>query len=169
MENKKKLIKSDNQPQNHLSCSEETKTSQTPEFLDWLPIQPEGDSTPIEEIWSELPIEEAGKQIDIQQLEASYISKEKLVLEQRILLAKYTKNETILQKIKYDNAKTVLHALLDNPHLTKDIRTVVIKRMDNIAENRERRRLYEQQNNKGCLGIGILLIMSTIYLLISFL
>ena len=75
-----------------------------------------------------------------------------IAIQDRVEIARYTSDQNIIQKIKYDKAKTVLYALLNNPNITYDVKECVLKRIKNIDDNREKQRQLEK--NSGCCYIA---------------
>lgn len=95
-------------------------------------------------------------------LELDFLDRKKLTWEQRVQIAKYTENGKIINKLKFDNSKKVLEALLLNPFITGDVTSTIYKRQQVAAENREFRKKIEQESKGGCLGIVLMLVASSI-------
>ncbi|MBO4646152.1 MAG: ribosomal protein L7/L12 [Bacteroidales bacterium] len=83
-------------------------------------------------------------------LELEYLNGKKLALEHRVTIARYTAEPDIIKKIKYDKAKTVLNALLDNPNISHSERELVEKRRNVMEENIERQRQLDKEGSRGC-------------------
>lgn len=95
-------------------------------------------------------------------LELDFLNRKKLTWGQRVQIAKYTESKKIINKLKYDNSKKVLDALLLNPFITGDVISTVHRRQQVAAEKREIQNKIKQESKGGCLGIVLILFTTSI-------